>query len=149
MAAMPLPQISEVDIQRLAGQTMFERGRRYYRGGQVSDLALRGNLLHAAVQGSADDPYQVSIRFAGASRAAAVCSCPYDGGLCKHSVAALLVVALQPELIEERPPLNATLDELTADQLRALLLDVAAQHSDIADLVAERVARLGDAQSGR
>jgi uncharacterized Zn finger protein len=140
---MPLPQISEVDIQRLAGATIFERGRRYYRGKQVFDLVLRGDLLYAAVQGSEYDPYQVSIRFADDGLASAVCSCPYEGAVCKHVVAALLVVAREPELIEERPPLNATLDELSAEQLRALLIDVAAQHPDIADFVEERVAGLG------
>ena len=139
---MPLPQISEVDIQRLAGRTMFERGQRYYRGKQVFDLVLRGDLLYAAVQGSEYDPYQVSIRFTDDGLASAVCSCPYDGAVCKHVVAALLVVVHQPELVEERPPLNATLDELNADQLRALLLDVAFQHPDIADLVDGRVSRL-------
>jgi uncharacterized Zn finger protein len=146
---MPLPQISEVDIQRLAGPTLFERGRRYYREEQVVDLVLRGDLLYAAVQGSEYDPYQVSIRFEDAGLASVVCSCPYEGAVCKHVVAALLVVALQPELIEERAPLNATLDELTDDQLRALLIDVASQHPDIADFVEERVSGLGAAESGR
>jgi uncharacterized Zn finger protein len=146
---MPLPEISEVDIQRLAGPTIFERGRSYYREGQVSDLVLRGDLLYAAVQGSEYDPYQVSIRFADDGLASAVCSCPYEGAVCKHVVAALLVVALQPELVEERPPLNTTLDELTAEQLRALLIDVAAQHPEVADFVEARAAGLGAAESGR
>ncbi|HYF65907.1 MAG TPA: SWIM zinc finger family protein [Herpetosiphonaceae bacterium] len=139
---MPLPQISEVDIKRLAGQTIAERGRRYYRDGQVVDAVLRGDLLHAQVRGSEYDPYQVSIRFAGTRLASAVCSCPYDGAVCKHMAAALFVLALQPDAVEERPPLNATLDELSADQLRALLLDVAAQHPDVADLLDGRISRL-------
>lgn len=139
---MPLPLISEVDIRRLAGPTIAERGRRYYRDGQVVDAVLRGDLLHAQVQGSGYDPYQVSIRFADAALASAVCSCPYDGAVCKHIAAVLFVVALRPEQVEERPPLDATLDELSAEQLRGLLLDVAAQHPDIAGFVEQRVAGL-------
>jgi len=47
----------------------MERGRRYARGGKVTDLAVKAGRLEARVQGSRATPYRVSVRSEAASKA--------------------------------------------------------------------------------
>jgi len=137
---------SEVDILRLAGDTIFQRGQSYYRSQAVVGMVQRGTLLQAEVEGSADEPYAVSVTLGAGGIESVMCSCPFEhGATCKHVVAVLLAALQHPEWVEQRPPLATTLAELDRDQLRTLLLDVAAQHPDIADLVEQRIVGLASA----
>jgi uncharacterized Zn finger protein len=47
----------------------MERGRRYARGGKVTDLVVKAGRLEARVQGSRATPYRVSVRSEAASKA--------------------------------------------------------------------------------
>jgi hypothetical protein len=47
----------------------MERGRRYARGGRVTDLIVKAGRLEARVQGSRARPYKVSLRSQAASKA--------------------------------------------------------------------------------
>jgi uncharacterized Zn finger protein len=47
----------------------MERGRRYARGGKVTDLLVKAGRLEARVQGSRATPYRVSVRSEAASKA--------------------------------------------------------------------------------
>ena len=47
----------------------MERGRRYARGGRVTDLVVKAGRLEARVQGSRATPYRVSVRSEAASKA--------------------------------------------------------------------------------
>jgi uncharacterized Zn finger protein len=134
---------SEVDILRLAGDTIFQRGQSYYRRQAVLGMVQRGSVLQAEVEGSDVEPYAVSITLGAGGIEAVTCSCPFEyGATCKHGVAVLLAALQHPEWIEQRAPLATALAELDREQLRTLLLDVAAQHPDIANLVEQRIVGL-------
>src|SRR4051794_29082826 len=123
--AVSHPGYTEADIRRHASADSFERGREYCQNERVLSLIQRGGALQADVLGSDADPYRVQVTFDGASVVAATCTCPYDwGGWCKHIVAALLAAREQPERIEERPPVDGLIADLSREQLQALLLKV-------------------------
>ncbi len=131
---------TENDIRNLATAQSYARGESYYYNGAVSDLTLRGNQLTARVAGSDYEPYRVNVTLSADGRiASATCTCPYDwGGYCKHIVATLLAALHEPE-IESRPGLETLLADLTADQLRGLLLTLAAEQPDLIELIEEEV----------
>ncbi|MBK8931327.1 MAG: SWIM zinc finger family protein [Chloroflexi bacterium] len=98
------------------------RGQHYFRDGSVSDMARRGNLITAFVQGNDYEPYRVQVTLADFGIAETSCTCPYEqGGICKHIVATLLTAIHQPETITEKPPIATLLADLTAEQLRQIL----------------------------
>src|SRR5262249_37755951 len=117
--------------------------------GAVQSIAQRGNALEARVQGSEYSPYIVRVQFDASSPTEASCTCPYDfGGWCKHIVAALLVCLRRPGDVEERPPLAELLAPLDRDQLRDLLLALAAGDPDLADSIEAQLA-VQSMRSGR
>lgn len=124
---------AEDTIRMLATAPSFARGREYYRQGMVLELYRRGNSLHAVVQGSDVEPYEVTVNIEEGTISHAVCTCPYEGGgLCKHVVAALLAFREESEQVEERPILAELLAPLGRDHLQAILLELAAGNPGIA-----------------
>ena len=137
------PTLSEATIRQHADAETFRRGRQYEQDGAVLDLALRGMVLQAEVEGSQYDPYRVRIAFDTGGVIEASCTCPYDwGGWCKHIVATLLAYIHAPAEIEARPALPELLAGLSRDQLQGLVLDLAERDPAAADLVEVRVAML-------
>lgn len=129
-------QLTETDIRNLASSQSYDRGYHYYHSGAVFDVIQRGNLLTAKVEGSEYAPYRVQITLIDGSVAETSCTCPYDwGGICKHIVAALLVWVHERDEIEEKPALETLLAELTAVQLRQVLLGVAADGPEFAEAI--------------
>ncbi|MCL6510835.1 MAG: SWIM zinc finger family protein [Anaerolineae bacterium] len=131
---------TEEDIRNLTTGQSFTRGQRYYRDGAVSDLVLRGNRLTAQVTGSSYEPYQVCVNLNQDGKIeSASCTCLYEwGGFCKHIVAVLLA-ALHDSQIEIRPSLETLLSDLTADQLRRLMLVMAEEHPELVETIEEEV----------
>jgi uncharacterized Zn finger protein len=129
------PQITEAYVRELATEQSFDRGYRYYRDHSVFEIARRGNLITAMVEGSDYEPYRVQVVLNDSHLVTnASCTCPYHwGGICKHIVATLLVTINEPETIVEKPTLDALLDGLTADQLRQIILSMAEESPAIAD----------------
>lgn len=125
---------TEADIRAGAASQSYQRGAQYYRDGYVSQLARRGNLLTAQVEGSTLPHYQVSITLADASGIAdASCTCPYDwGGYCKHIVAVLLSALHNPGVVV-KPDLEALLAPLTEKQLRRMLQALAEGRPGLVD----------------
>lgn len=134
---MSLPSLSEAQIQQHASAESFARGASYYYNGAVGELALRGGLLQAEVEGSEYEPYRVVISLDSGGARAASCTCPYDwGGWCKHIVATLLAYAnAKPGAVQVRPPLADLLAGLDREQLASLLLRLAEQEPALADRV--------------
>lgn len=130
---------TEKDIRQLTTVQSFDRGEDYYHSGAVMDLVRRGHHLTARVAGSQFEPYRVDVTLTEDGHiASAVCTCPYDwGGYCKHIVAVLLTALHQK--VEERPPLEALLAPLTADQLRSLLLDLSEDYPELIEAVEKAV----------
>ncbi|GAB4424789.1 MAG: hypothetical protein OHK0015_03990 [Chloroflexi bacterium OHK40] len=109
----------------------------YERRGAVGPLVLRGDLLHAEVEGSEYEPYRVTVALDAGGVRAASCSCPYDwGGLCKHIVATLLAyIHAAPGAVAVRPPLAELLAGLDRGQLEGLLLRLAAQDAELIERI--------------
>lgn len=128
--------LSEAAIREIATPESFRRGREYFEDGAVVGLTRRGDQIEAEVAGSQYLPYQVRVTLGGGAVREASCSCPYAyGGACKHVVAALLAYCQRPETVEERPPLEALLADLDADQLRRLIARLAASQPGLVELV--------------
>jgi uncharacterized Zn finger protein len=140
---MSIPGLSEGSIRQQAAADSFRRGQEYYCSGAVVSLVRRGHVLRAEVEGSQYEPYRVRVTFDQGGITEATCSCPYDwGGWCKHIVAVLLACLHDPGKIEERPALDELLADLDREQLRDLVLRLAAHDPDLADEIEGRVALL-------
>lgn len=141
-ADAPLPD--EAAIRNLADPKVIERGRAVVRSGAVSDLVRRGDRLTAAVAGSEDEPYRVTIRLKDRDVADYRCTCPYEwGGACKHVVATLLAAG-KPGALAERPTLGRLLDDLPREALADLLVRRADADPGLAGWIeAELAARPG------
>jgi uncharacterized Zn finger protein len=128
--------ITESDIRALANAQSFERGEDYYHDDLVFDLVRRGNDFTARVEGSGYDPYQIHATIVNDNIIATSCTCPYDwGGICKHIVATLLAIINEPETIVEKPELSTLLAELTAEQLRQILIGLADEGPAFAEAI--------------
>src|SRR3990172_3924198 len=90
-----LPPLSEDDVYRLCGPTVYQRAQRYYRNGAVLRPRIEDAALLAEVQGSRRKPYQVSVTFAP-DQIVSSCDCPYCAEHCKHVGALLLTWAHDP-----------------------------------------------------
>ena len=142
--AQTLP-ITEAAVRALASAQSYDRGYRYYRSSSVFDITRRGNFIAAKVEGSDYDPYRIEVTVDDTGVIDTSCTCPYDwGGICKHIVATLLIAIHQPEAIVEKPSLTILLADLTADQLRRILLGMAEMGSEFADLIEREVTWLRD-----
>lgn len=92
---MPSPLlIEEGDVYAFFGRSYAASGDDYQKSGRVLTAILEreGLLLSGLVRGSAEAPYQVSIKFSEDGDIAAAqkdCTCPI-GGRCKHAAALLL-----------------------------------------------------------
>ncbi len=102
---MNLKTLTSQQVENLADSGLiFQRGQAYLSAGAVTKFKLGpgAKSIQARVAGS-DDIYQVEIAdFNGEPEIE--CSCPYDGFICKHTVAVLLY------FINERDALNSTLE---------------------------------------
>lgn len=89
----------------------------------MSDVARRGSVVRANVNGSEPEPYVVTLAWDGSRPADARCTCPYDkGGWCEHIVATLLSLMHHPASIEERISVPDLLRPLDTDTLRMLVI---------------------------
>jgi uncharacterized Zn finger protein len=136
-----IPSFSEAAIRRHATPESFSRGENYYGRGAVLSLVQRGNTVDAAVEGSQYEPYRVRVSFGEGGITGAVCSCPYAwDGWCKHIVAVLLACQREPDLIEARPTLDELLSGLDREQLRDVLLRLAANDPYATDEIERQIA---------
>lgn len=131
-----VPPLTETTVRELARPKSYERGESYYEAGRVLEPTRRGEMLRAGVEGSQDEPYTVLIEFDDAGVATTECSCPYDyGGICKHRVAVLLTCFRDPEEIDHRPPVSDLLNDVSQEQLVALIDELVDTHPHLSDWV--------------
>ena len=142
---MSIPHLSETTLRRQATAQSFQRGESYYQAGAVGHLQQRGNTLQAEVEGSEVEPYTVCLTFDDSGLTSADCSCDYSfEGWCKHIVATALACLRQPELIEERPTLEALLERLDLPQTRDLVQELIAEQPRLMEIVDDCVRRLAE-----
>src|SRR5690349_17890011 len=58
---MSAPEITLERIREYAEGKSYQRGEEYYETGMVESVTLRGDTFYAAVQGSDEEPYQVTV----------------------------------------------------------------------------------------
>jgi uncharacterized Zn finger protein len=83
-------------VERLAGERVHGRGRKYFEDGRVVHEADGAERVRAIVKGTV--PYVVELWVDGGGPAWS-CSCPAaeDGAFCKHCVAVALTLQPEPE----------------------------------------------------
>jgi uncharacterized Zn finger protein len=129
-------EYSEVDIRSHCTDKVYLRGEEYFADGLVTRLAVRGDSLFAEVEGSDDEPYQLSVQFVDGGPSSASCTCPYEWeGWCKHIAAALLLFLEDPDCAEIEKPLTDLLKPLSRKQLQSLVQALAEDDPSIYDAV--------------
>ncbi len=117
---MKLESLTEAEVRKFAGATIYERGHEYFSSGMVlvCDYDEANKSLRAEVSGNYGD-YEVEIAMEK-GKLAASCDCLYDGYPCKHIVAVLLsFIHRQSKFIQSRPAATPKTDKLKT-QLAAL-----------------------------
>lgn len=116
---MSLPPYTTEDVERWLGTRQVSKGAAY--AAAVDKLAVQAQRLTAQVQGTAGEPYRVTITFYAGRRGPATgvharCTCPV-GWNCKHA-AAVLLAALRtrssPETVN--PAVLSWLEDFQAAQ---------------------------------
>jgi uncharacterized Zn finger protein len=98
-----LSNLTTNDLKEWAGAKIFNRGKSYIAN--VSGLSRTGDgALAAWVSGS--DAYATTVGLDPDGDLEYLCTCPYDGGPCKHAVAVLLAAAEQVKGNREIPLLD-------------------------------------------
>ncbi|MFH1200111.1 MAG: SWIM zinc finger family protein [Candidatus Micrarchaeota archaeon] len=133
MVKNALPRLTEASVRKLSDAQSFERGNKYFLENRVFEPVLLGKELRTTCQGSAREPYNVSVILNKNRVAKASCDCP-RGGFCKHIVALLLSLARKPQSIRVLPPFASMLAEFTKDELIALVGEMVKQEPHLIDI---------------
>jgi uncharacterized Zn finger protein len=133
--------LTEDALRGLVPPKIFARGDDYWERGTVVEIAWRGDVLHADVQGSDYDPYHIVVEARG-DRLTAACDCPYmdewgEGAWCKHVVAALLFALRSGEYVSQHPTVAELLATLDRDALVRLVETLVETAPGLYDVVAE------------
>lgn len=105
-----------------------ERGKRYYNSGEIIKLVKNGNHYYAKVNGTYDEPYNVSITNS-TNGIGYECDCPYDFP-CKHEYAVLIAISkkeyeqieLKPVIHEKKASLSSMIEIIPSDEIKDYLL---------------------------
>ncbi|MEM1116397.1 MAG: SWIM zinc finger family protein [Bacteroidota bacterium] len=131
-------------VRQHTTEKVYPRAQAIVEDGQIVEVVRRGNRLDAVVWGSDVEPYRVRIVIEagplGTDRLEAVtCTCPYSfAGWCKHAAAVVLMAIDVPGEIPERAALASRLDDLGADELRTVLLELDEAHLHLTDEIEAR-----------
>jgi uncharacterized Zn finger protein len=149
MADKKPPRLTEAMVQALAYDKTFERGKRYYLGGAVSETTRQGLELRGECAGSEYEPYEISVTLAARGVANISCTCPYEhGGICKHTVALLLTYVHKPQAFRAIAPTEEMLKHRSKDELIAIIKAMLKQDPKLLSLV-EVAATAQDATAGK
>ncbi len=117
-----LPQPTETDIHDWTDPRSFQRGERYYRGGNIINPRRQGNTLRARCTGSRPQPYHIKISLDPKGIIRGDCSCPVGtGGHCKHAVALLLTWLHEPNRFKTVEDLETALGRRSKAELIVLI----------------------------
>jgi uncharacterized Zn finger protein len=140
-------------LQNHVPSEIYRRGLDYYQQQLVSRLYEKGQGRWQAVVSGSED-YRVRIQLDGNTVLKATCTCPYDGGICKHIVAALLAIGEEATAeIKDSPStvpsakrkggaknktseIAEALQQLSQDELQNLVQQYAAQSREFRNFLA-------------
>lgn len=128
---------------------ILARGEAYYFEGAVLELHKTEHGYHAVVEGTED--YEVDIEMEGGRGCEMYCSCPYaeNGNNCKHMAAVLFEIEEQNEediLAEGTCPddqekeVEEIIERISEEELRSFVKGIAAQDSEIRNILMTRYA---------
>ena len=128
---------------------ILARGEAYYFDGAVLELHKTEHGYHAVVEGTED--YEVDIEMEGGRVCEMYCSCPYaeNGNNCKHMAAVLFEIEEQNEeeiLAEGTCPddqekeVEEIIERISEEELRSFVKEIAAQDSEIRNILMTRYA---------
>ena len=118
----PFPTLNEGTISDWVGTQSFQRGRSYFKGGDIFETRRQGNTLKALCQGSRPQPYRLWVTGSAEGIKEAHCSCPVGGGgHCKHIGALLLTWLHQPDVFRTVEDPEANLERRSKSELIALI----------------------------
>lgn len=130
------PVLTEPAVLKATDPKVFARGEDYFEQGAIIKPTRIGQVLTARCQGSEVRPYQVRVVFGKKKVTEAICTCPYDfGGYCKHLVALLLTHIRAPELIDDKPTVEAVLADRERADLIALIAQMVDYNADLYGLI--------------
>lgn len=128
---------------------ILARGEAYYFEGAVLEPHKTEHGYHAVVEGTED--YEVDIEMEGGRVCEMYCSCPYaeNGNNCKHMAAVLFEIEEQNEediLAEGTCPddqekeVEEIIERISEEELRSFVKGIAAQDSEIRNILMTRYA---------
>ena len=130
-----LNSITETDIKKLADSVIRARGKAYYEEGLVRSLEADGNKIIAEVEGNSI--YDVEIIIEN-RELQCICSCPYDGEICKHIVAVLyhwinriIKKDKTNQVIVKSTGVEKYLENLSKKELTSLLLELSKNYKEV------------------
>ena len=125
-------KLTEAMIQQRIDARSFQRGKEYFSNGNVLEVAQRGSLLFGQVRGSEYDPYDVKVMLEEGMIKSTKCSCPV-GDNCKHVAALLLSYVHHHEEVIQRPTWEKISADLSAEEMRTILSQLAQKHPQFID----------------
>jgi uncharacterized Zn finger protein len=124
--------LSETEIRQRVGEQSYQRGVGYFANEAIVNPRRQGNTLKAQCWGTAEEPYRVTVTFAGNAIERAECSCPIGhGGFCKHVAAVLLAWRAHPGDFVEIEELESALERRTKPELIALINQMLLRDPDL------------------
>ncbi len=136
MAQQNLPTLTESVVRALTTPQSFARGQELYRSDAISNAARQADVLTAHCEGTMEPYYRVSATLDDAGVSKANCTCDYEyGGLCKHVVALLLTYIHKPKSFAARQAPEELLNDLSREELRALVLQLLEREPELYDWI--------------
>ncbi len=137
------------DWKDLFQEHILDCGESYYFDGAVLELHKTEHGYHGVVEGTED--YEVDIEMEGGRICEMYCSCPYaeGGNNCKHMAAVLFEIEEQSEediLTEEtcqddqEQEVEEIIERIPEEELRSFVKEIAAQNSEIRNILMTRYA---------
>lgn len=128
---------------------ILARGEAYYFEGAVLELHKTEHGYHAVVEGTED--YEVDIEMEGGRVCEMYCSCPYaeNGNNCKHMAAVLFEIEEQneEEILaggtcpdDQEKEVEEIIERISEEELRSFVKEIAAQDSEIRNILMTRYA---------
>jgi len=109
-------------LEQVTETGRYQRGKRYYNRGAVTEIERVDDRLQATVQGS--QQYKVRATVDDGRYVTGQCNCPDDAVPCKHIVAAVLASG-DVERVGGDHPIEDLVANATRNELETLLLDAA------------------------
>ena len=125
----PFPAMNEGAISDWVGSRSFQRGRSYFKRGDIIEPRRQDNILKAWCQGSRPQPYRLRVAYGAEGIKEADCSCPVGGGgRCKHVAALLLTWLDDPDSFREVEELGLNLERRSKAELIVLIKQMVEAH---------------------